>query len=84
MVESEAKELSEEVMLGAVVFGHEQMQAAIDGDQRAGRGSRQAALGLAGPAKPRPDRRLKAAIGEAASRRLPIARSRQRRDAIER
>jgi polyribonucleotide nucleotidyltransferase len=29
MVESEAKELPEEVMLGAVVFGHEQMQAAI-------------------------------------------------------
>ncbi|HEY7609285.1 MAG TPA: polyribonucleotide nucleotidyltransferase [Alphaproteobacteria bacterium] len=30
MVESEAKELSEPVMLGAVVFGHEQFQAAID------------------------------------------------------
>jgi polyribonucleotide nucleotidyltransferase len=30
MVESEASELSEEVMLGAVVFGHEQMQVAID------------------------------------------------------
>ncbi len=29
MVESEAKELSEEVMLGGVVFGHEKMQAAI-------------------------------------------------------
>ena len=29
MVESEAKILSEEVMLGAVVFGHEQMQVAI-------------------------------------------------------
>ncbi|WP_028451333.1 polyribonucleotide nucleotidyltransferase [Chitinilyticum aquatile] len=29
MVESEANELSEEVMLGAVVFGHDQMQAAI-------------------------------------------------------
>ncbi len=29
MVESEAKELSEEVMLGAVLFGHEQMQQAI-------------------------------------------------------
>jgi len=29
MVESEAKRLSEEVMLGAVVFGHEQMQTAI-------------------------------------------------------
>jgi polyribonucleotide nucleotidyltransferase len=30
MVESEASQLSEEVMLGAVVYGHEQMQAAID------------------------------------------------------
>lgn len=30
MVESEAKELSEAVMLGGVVFGHEQMQAAIN------------------------------------------------------
>lgn len=29
MVESEAQELPEEVMLGAVVFGHEQLQAAI-------------------------------------------------------
>jgi len=29
MVESEARELSEETMLGAVMFGHEQMQAAI-------------------------------------------------------
>ena len=29
MVESEAEELPEEVMLGAVVFGHEQMQVAI-------------------------------------------------------
>ena len=30
MVESEAKELSEDIMLGAVVFGHQQMQAVID------------------------------------------------------
>ena len=30
MVESEAHELPEDVMLGAVVFGHEQMQVAID------------------------------------------------------
>ncbi|MGB6976662.1 MAG: polyribonucleotide nucleotidyltransferase [Gammaproteobacteria bacterium] len=29
MVESEAKELSEEVMLGAVLYGHQQMQTAI-------------------------------------------------------
>jgi polyribonucleotide nucleotidyltransferase len=30
MVESEAKQLSEEIMLGAVVYGHEQMKAVID------------------------------------------------------
>ena len=30
MVESEAKQLSEEVMLGAVVFGHDQMKAVIN------------------------------------------------------
>jgi len=30
MVESEAKELSEEIMLGAVVYGHQQMQVAIN------------------------------------------------------
>jgi polyribonucleotide nucleotidyltransferase len=31
MVESEARELSEEVMLGAVLFGHEHMQVVIQG-----------------------------------------------------
>ncbi len=31
MVESEAQELSEDVMLGAVMYGHQQMQAVIDG-----------------------------------------------------
>jgi len=31
MVESEAKELSEQVMLGAVMFGHKEMQTVIDG-----------------------------------------------------
>jgi polyribonucleotide nucleotidyltransferase len=30
MVESEAQQLSEEIMLGAVVYGHEQMKAVID------------------------------------------------------
>ena len=30
MVESEAKELPEDIMLGAVVYGHQQMQVAID------------------------------------------------------
>ena len=37
MVESEAHELSEDVMLGAVVYGHEQMQAVIEHDSPAGR-----------------------------------------------
>ncbi|MFV2055680.1 MAG: polyribonucleotide nucleotidyltransferase [Thiohalomonadales bacterium] len=31
MVESEAEELSEEIMLGAVMFGHEKMQVVVDG-----------------------------------------------------
>ena len=30
MVESEAKQLSEQIMLGAVLFGHEQLQAAVE------------------------------------------------------
>ncbi|HBF50676.1 MAG TPA: polyribonucleotide nucleotidyltransferase, partial [Massilia sp.] len=30
MVESEAQQLSEEIMLGAVVYGHDQMKAVID------------------------------------------------------
>jgi polyribonucleotide nucleotidyltransferase len=34
MVESEADQLPEDVMLGAVVFGHEQMKAAIDAINR--------------------------------------------------
>jgi len=33
MVESEAKELSEDTMLGAVLFGHQQMQVVIDAIQ---------------------------------------------------
>ena len=35
MVESQADALSEEVMLGAVVFGHQQMQIAINAINRA-------------------------------------------------
>ena len=48
MVESEAKGLSEEVMLGAVVFGHQQMQVAIKAIKELRRQGRQAALELAG------------------------------------
>ena len=44
-------------MLGAVVFGHEQMQIAIKRDQRAGRRSRQAAWDWKPPADRRRSRR---------------------------
>ena len=53
MVESEAKELSEEVMLGAVMFGHEQLQAGDRRHQRARRRRRQGPLGLAAAARRR-------------------------------
>ena len=51
MVESEAKELPEEVMLGAVVFGHQQQQAVIDAIHELVEAGRQAALGLAAGAE---------------------------------
>ena len=48
MVESEASGLSEDVMLGAVVFGHEQMQVAIRDQRTRGQGqSRTLGLGAA-------------------------------------
>ena len=43
MVESEAKELPEEVMLGAVMFGHRAFPAGDRGDHRTGREGRQGA-----------------------------------------
>src|SRR3546814_12683359 len=39
MVESEAQNLSEEIMLGGVMFGHEHMQAAINAIHEIGRAS---------------------------------------------
>ena len=52
MVESEAEELSEDVMLGAVMFGHREMQKVDQRDQRAGRRSRhQAVVDWQPPAK---------------------------------
>ena len=44
MVESEAYELSEDQMLGAVTFGHQQMQPVIDAIVEAGRGRGEGAL----------------------------------------
>ncbi len=45
MVESEAKELPEDIMLGSVVFGHEQQQVVINAIQRTGRRSQHPGAG---------------------------------------
>jgi len=70
MVESEAKELPEEVMLGAVVFGHEQMQVAIEA-------IRELVAEAGKPAwdwqPPQPNEALKARIRELAHERLSAA-----------
>ena len=62
-------------MLGAVVFGHQQQQAAIEHDPRARRGRRQAAVGLAAAGEGRgADRARSRALAEAdAARGLPDA-----------
>jgi polyribonucleotide nucleotidyltransferase len=51
MVESEALELAEDDDAGGVVYGHEQMQAAIQAIHELDRGGRQAGLGMEGPPK---------------------------------
>jgi len=51
MVESEADQLSEEVMLGAVVFGHEQSKAVIDAIHELVRDGGKPAVEWAPPAK---------------------------------
>lgn len=52
MVESEAKMLSEEVMLGAVQFGHDQMQTAIDAIKAFADANGKPAWDWQAPAKP--------------------------------
>lgn len=82
MVESEAQELSEDVMLGAVMFGHQQMQAAIDGIIRL-------AEKAAKDPRPLPENttgivleKLKAAASADLTNAFQIADKHQRRDAI--
>jgi polyribonucleotide nucleotidyltransferase len=82
MVESEAHELSEEIMLGAVVFGHKQMQTAIDGIIRL-------AEKAAKDPRPVPEdihaavrEKLKAATNAELSAAFKIAQKHERRDAI--
>jgi len=83
MVESEAKELSEDVMLGAVVFGHQQMQAAINAINEL-----VAEVGVKpwdwkAPEKAQaPIDALKAAVGDKLSAAFQIKDKLARRDAI--
>ncbi len=83
MVESEAQELSEDVMLGAVMFGHQQMQVAIDAIN--------ALVAEAGKPKwewtaPAADQAmvdaLKGAIGDRLGQAFAIRDKLQRRDAL--
>jgi polyribonucleotide nucleotidyltransferase len=82
MVESEAKELSEDVMLGAVMHGHKGFQPVIDAiirlAERAARPPREVAV---------PDNadlvaKLKAIAGEALRAAYAIAGKEERRDAV--
>jgi len=70
MVESEAKELSEEVMLGAVMFGHEQMQVAIKAIHELVREAEVQPWDWQAPTR---DEALEAAISEAARTDLTAA-----------
>jgi polyribonucleotide nucleotidyltransferase len=82
MVESEAQELSEEVMLGAVVFGHKQMQTAIDAiirlAEKAAKDPRPVPEDVHGPAR----ERIKVAASAELGKAFQIADKHARRDAI--
>jgi len=70
MVESEAKLLSEEVMLGAVVFGHQQMQVAINAISAFAKEAGRAAIPWTAPAG---DEALANAVAEAVRDQLTEA-----------
>ena len=69
MVESEANELSEEVMLGAVLFGHEQMQTAIQAIKELAAEAGKPAMEWVEPA---PDESLAGAVGELPASALEV------------
>ena len=79
MVESEAQRLSEEVMLGAVMFGHEQMQVAISA---IGELAAEAGKPAWDWAAPEVDEALDAAVAEAAESGMTAAY--QVKDKVER
>ncbi|MBN9546011.1 MAG: polyribonucleotide nucleotidyltransferase [Alphaproteobacteria bacterium] len=82
MVESEAQELSEAVMLGAVVFGHKEMQHAIDAiirlAEKAAKEPRAVPEDIHAPVR----ERLKVAASPGLAKAFQIADKHKRRDAI--
>ncbi len=67
MVESQAKMLSEEVMLGAVMFGHEQMQKAIEAIKSLAQEAGKASIEWAAPT---PDEALARSVEQAVAQQL--------------
>jgi polyribonucleotide nucleotidyltransferase len=82
MVESEAQELSEEVMLGSVVFGHKEMQTAIDAiirlAEKAAKDPRPVPEDIHAPVR----ERLKVAARDGLAKAFHVADKQQRQDAL--
>jgi polyribonucleotide nucleotidyltransferase len=79
MVESEADQLSEEVMLGAVVFGHDQSKVAIEAIHELVRDAGKPAWDWQAPPKDEPFIAKIAALGEVPLRAAYQVRSKQSR-----
>ncbi len=79
MVESEAKQLSEEIMLGAVVFGHEQGKVAINAINELVRDAGKPVWNWTPPAKNEPFIAQVTALGEEKLRAAYQIRSKQAR-----
>jgi polyribonucleotide nucleotidyltransferase len=83
MVESEAKELSEDVMLGAVVFGHQQLQAVVKAINELAAEVGVKSWNWSAPEKAQaPIDALKGAIGDKLGAAFQIRDKLARRDAI--
>src|SRR5690349_12859024 len=82
MVESEAQELSEEIMLGAVVFGHEQMRTAIDAIIRLAEKAAKDPRAVPEDAYAATRKAIKAAAGAELSKAFQIPVKFERRDAL--
>lgn len=83
MVESEAQELSEDVMLGAVMFGHQQMQVAINAINELVAEAGKPKWTWSAPASdPAIVSALKAAIGDRLAAAFQIRDKAERREAI--